>query len=516
MNNLKAKLQKFYYSKELIWALFVVGILLRLRQYVSNRSLWVDEAALAVSLVGRSFSGLLSPLEYGQTAPLGFLMVVKTAVQMLGPSEYTMRLFPLVAGILSLFLFHRVAVKFLDRSAVPLAVGILAISQPLIYFSSELKQYSVEVLITLVILCLAIRMWEAPPVRPAQTMLYGLWGAITIWFSYPAAFFLTGAAAVLGYKINKERKAPLWPLIAIFGLWLASILACYFFSQRYVSGDSIRIRLEDFWQEGFMPLVPSVKAVQWYMRTFFNTFEFPGGFGQSGLAAFAFIAGIVSLRLQKKTIGLGLLTVPILAALAASALRVYPFDDRLILYLVPLFILLVAEGTVMVKRSLGRSANFLGVAFVVLLLIKPAVMSLFCAVYPITREESRPVFLYLKERIQPEDTLYMYHSSRKAFHYYQLRYNFLHPYLEAVNSRDKVSRYIDDLQQLQGKARVWIFFTHVFEDNGFDERKFILNYLDRVGSRLDEFKVPAKGVPGLRGTDSAVYLYDLSKPFAVK
>jgi len=41
------------------WLLALTGILLRLRQYTANRSLWADEASLAYNLANRSFAELM-------------------------------------------------------------------------------------------------------------------------------------------------------------------------------------------------------------------------------------------------------------------------------------------------------------------------------------------------------------------------------------------------------------------------------------------------------------------------
>ena len=39
-------------------------VLLRVRQYATNRSLWQDESSLALNIVERGFRGLLEPLDY--------------------------------------------------------------------------------------------------------------------------------------------------------------------------------------------------------------------------------------------------------------------------------------------------------------------------------------------------------------------------------------------------------------------------------------------------------------------
>jgi hypothetical protein len=53
--------------------IIALGIILRLREYIANRSLWVDEALLALNIIKRPFLELLKPLSDSQHAPIGFL-----------------------------------------------------------------------------------------------------------------------------------------------------------------------------------------------------------------------------------------------------------------------------------------------------------------------------------------------------------------------------------------------------------------------------------------------------------
>ena len=96
-------------STTFLWILICWGAMLRLTQYLSNRSLWLDESSLALNIVNRSFSQLLKPLDYGQGAPLGFLILERLAVHVFGTHEYALRLFPFLCGIISLLLFNRLA-----------------------------------------------------------------------------------------------------------------------------------------------------------------------------------------------------------------------------------------------------------------------------------------------------------------------------------------------------------------------------------------------------------------------
>ena len=146
----KAKEKELLQEKSLLriknasWIVICFGIILHLRQFLFNRSLWYDEAALAINIVNRSFSGLLKPLEPFQVAPTGFLMIERLMVQLFGNSEYVLRLFPLIGGIASIFLFYKITKSYLEPKIALIALILFSISDRLIYFSSEVKRYGVE------------------------------------------------------------------------------------------------------------------------------------------------------------------------------------------------------------------------------------------------------------------------------------------------------------------------------------------------------------------------------------
>src|ERR1700676_670623 len=106
-------------STVILWAMICWGAILRLTQYLSNRSLWFDESLLTQNIVHRSFSELLNPLDNNQAAPLGFLMLERFAVQVWGTSEYALRFLPFLCGLISLLLFHRMAKLSVTARAVP-------------------------------------------------------------------------------------------------------------------------------------------------------------------------------------------------------------------------------------------------------------------------------------------------------------------------------------------------------------------------------------------------------------
>ena len=85
-------------AKAVAWILCLIGMVLRVREYLGGRALWRDEASLALNLVHRSFAQLLQPLDHDQGAPVGFLWACKLATTLFGYGEYALRLVPLLAG----------------------------------------------------------------------------------------------------------------------------------------------------------------------------------------------------------------------------------------------------------------------------------------------------------------------------------------------------------------------------------------------------------------------------------
>src|SRR5438105_8851772 len=79
------------------WSIGLLGTAVRVRGYLFNRAVWLDEAHLALNIVNRSMGGLFKPLDHEQGAPFGFLVVEKLAVICFGNNELALRLVPMLA-----------------------------------------------------------------------------------------------------------------------------------------------------------------------------------------------------------------------------------------------------------------------------------------------------------------------------------------------------------------------------------------------------------------------------------
>ncbi len=485
-------------SETIIWGFVALGILCRLRQYLFDRSLWLDESLLALNVLHRSTSGLLKPLDYYQAAPLGFLLLEKTAVVSFGASEMALRLVPFLCSVVSLFLFAQVARRFLAPAGVPIAMGLFAISDPLIYYASESKQYSSDVAITL-LLYLLLGSFLEPPHRIMRTIVVSGIASIALWFSHPAAFILAGwGLSSLWVALSKDdRRVVLWLLFPAV-IWSCTFLACYFISLRNPSHNRL---LLDYWRGAFAPFPPSsLGDVRWFVDSFFEIFSDPVGLTLTGIAAVAAVLGSIELFSKSRPVILLLLT-PAAVTLAASALHRYPFRGRLLLFLAPAVILLVAAGLATVQLKTRDALPVLSVLLIGFLFFEPVVSSGLHLVKPRTVEEIKPVIAYVRTHRSAGDILYLYYGAALPFEYYSER-GLISPMTEVIGteSRQNWKSYIEELDKLRGNKRVWILFSHIYRAPGVDEERIFLEYLDRMGKRLESSQAAG----------AAVYLYDLS------
>ena len=158
-----------------ILAVLFSGIGLALFQFFSNRSLWFDEAMLAISIVHRGFDGLLQPLELNQVAPILFLQLEKIFFLASPHSDLALRIFPLTAWLLSVILFSRIARSMLPGRYAIFAVTLVVFNPTLLRYSGEVKQYSSDVLLATSIAYLSLG--YSGRARPFLLGLAGvLWG----------------------------------------------------------------------------------------------------------------------------------------------------------------------------------------------------------------------------------------------------------------------------------------------------------------------------------------------------
>lgn len=486
-------------------AMVVIGIILRLIQFSLNRSLWLDECFVALTVVNKSFLELLRPIAYFQVTPIGFLFIEKSLVLLLGNNEYILRLYPLVAGIVSLFLFYYVARRYIGEKGAFIAVGLFSLSGYLIYYSSEVKQYSSDV--TFALLLLAVTMYaRSNNFKGLSIIFFGVIGGIAVWFSLTSVFVLAGIGCTLSlFSLGRKDWSANNRLLIVYFIWLLGFAVFCLIYLRNIS-NTLDMQ-QSFWDSSFMPFPPrSISDIKWFGKTFFDMFKSPVGLPLPGLAALFFLLGTVSVFLRDRELFFILLS-PIFVVLFVSALHLYPFSGRVILFTVPFVLLFIGEGVAFLYNNTRNYSFVVGLLLLGLLFYGPLTTA---ASHTIKRtsygmmpdEDTRSVMKYIKDHKKQGDVLYLYHFSTIPFKYYSERYGLSNDeYIKGTYSIYDWSKYLDDLEKLRGNERVWLMFSHTYEVERNSDETFYLNRLDHLGTQLDSFK----------SVGAAVYLYDLSR-----
>lgn len=496
MPNQKAKIR---WLNVLVVAMCLLGFFLRLGLYIDNRSFWIDESMLALNVVDRSFIGLLKPLNYNQGAPLGFLLLLKAALSLWGNWDYVLRLVPLVTGLGSIPVMYYVAKKYDTGWAPYIAMGLFVFSTRHIYFSSELKQYSSDVLVALIVLLVAEKCFQDSSEGRAL-VVFGVVASLAIWFSHPALFVIMGVFLALGLSwIKLHNSRWLLRIIGMGGVFSGSLLLLYLISLRHLAANTY---LRDFWRDSFAPL-PPWSAPGWYSRAFMDILAYPAGLPANAITVGLLLLGIFTLGVKRWRL-MVILVAPFMITLVASAFRKYPFTGRLVLFLIPFLLLLLAEGIEQVKGvllKLNRPVAFLAtISLVVYFLYDPAMTAYKNLQFPPRGEDIKPVMAYVQRNRLNTDVIYVYYSADPAFKYYAPFYGFDDDdYIVGIKSREDPDQYLDDIDRFKGNERVWIVLSHNCTWCIVDEFRFIITHLDRVGLRRSEFV--AEG--------AAAYLYTL-------
>lgn len=328
----------------------------------------MDESALASNVVGHPFWEAPHELRFEQLAPYGFLVVERLIAGVLGSSPLVLRLFPQVAGLAATFLFARIR-PTLGRRAGVVAVGLFAFSDSLIYFSSEIKPYMLDVLAAVICLSLpnARELHDAGSGRLLATSAIG---AALVWFSFPSAFCLAGVG--LGWVLFGSRDARSIGRIALVTIpWFLSFLGSHAVARVLLTTHS---SMWVFWGFAFPPR-ESGELIAWVGRRLLNLFanpmhfDTPFGASLSAVLGAAFALGGVAAVGRTDRERLVRLVGPILFALLAAWLRWLPFHGRLLLFTVPSLTWLIAEGAAALGDRLGGGRRADGL--VVALLLTP-------------------------------------------------------------------------------------------------------------------------------------------------
>lgn len=320
--------------------LFVaLGAVLRVWKFLERPGLWVDEAMVAINIGGRSFAGLVSPLDFTQLAPVPWLWLEKLVVLLGGMHELALRSPALIAGLCLPWLVWRAGTHLIGENGALVATALVATGSSLIFFSAETKPYATDAATAALLLFLAGRCLTKPlDDRSLHTL--GAVGLGAMLFSFPAVFTLGAIGiALLARAILARQTRSAVTIGAWGGAWLLAFVLPQLTVYREMAGG---VQMQSFWEPamarigepGFMSRAST--AVNALLETLAGLQVWPG----SELFLIILAVGAWAVARKRGLVTMLVVTVPLPLLGIAWLLDQIPANDRLLLFAAPTLALL--------------------------------------------------------------------------------------------------------------------------------------------------------------------------------
>jgi hypothetical protein len=492
-------------QRVVLGGVLIAGALGYLRAYLANRSLWHDEALLALELIDRN--SLLEPFQRGQAVPVGFAALTSAAIYLFGSaSEHALRLWSVVAAVFVPPAVYLAARQVVSRWPAILATAIVATAPSLLYFSSEFKPYALDVFFSAAILAAAGQHLRTG-CRARTLWMFTALSAVAVWVSYPSIIVIAAACLAMVSWSRGRQWSGIRPLALAIAAVGVSFVGAYAISRRLVADVS---DLQTYWNGSFLPLPPRSfnDLVVWLSRAlalFSEPFTAPINDGDAATQATLLVlalwfGGVVCAWCRDRWSAI-LLATPLAATLAIAALHLYPASGRLILFLLPV----VAIGTSAAVEALTARALWAALFTSVLLLVLPTLSFLQMARHPSGREDVRGALAALDRQVQRGDVVYLFARAVPTTDYYR-RVGMLPPregvaVMGGKSHHGTPSGYFRELCALAGRERIWLLMPDALGTDRQNEREFLVATLRGVDAVTREFSFQR----------ASLYLLDFSK-----
>lgn len=452
------------------WRAAAVALLiatLALGIYGIGRSLWLDEAWVANSVMEPSIRGMFYYPAWLQSTPPLFLLLVRAAVGLFGVSNAAFRAAPLAFAVGGVAAMIAVSRRVLSLPFAMLASALLAFHPTAIEYARTCKQYSAEMAAAPVILLALVLYLKSPTGRSFGRIVAVFLIALPL--AWAVVFIFPGVAIAVWAKGGWKRAAM---LTAIFGGWLGILYA------GFIRGN-VAPQLRAFWIATAKSLSPGLIAVLIFC-----------------------VGAAIWAVWRRNWLQIAALTACLLFA-AADLLRLYPGEPRSRLFLLPCFLLVAA----MVAEALWNRVS--GDRRWASLLIGVLVVGLGVDAgrKQIRDHKDRPEEDYqgavamLRQRVGPSDLLLVHASVIEGFRLYWRDSHAIFGSTgfpccarnrNAMPRSSKAQAVYDDIGRMAPAGftgRVWLFYsdraTH-WRYVGEDESVLWIDYFRQRGCRISE------------------------------
>lgn len=406
--------------------IFCIGLFFRLKLYFLNLSFHCDEANLALNLISRSYPELFQPLERLQVAPPFFLVLSKIFYQFAffnftpRVSDLMLRLIPLVSGIAAIpafgFLFQRL---FKNKFVTAAGMLILALAPSAVLYSCIFKQYSTELLVSILTLILFSKIdLKVRNFKPF--LLLGLMPFLSL----SSFFVLAGGFCYLWVKERCSRN-----LAYGTGVFLA-VLVFYTFVFLIPVHSRYYHDMSDYWNASFSMASGIFSYVKILLFYLFRTYA-----GISLAAILFFVSVLLMLRNLKVFC---FTAIPVLLAYIGVITKHYPLDERLMVFIIPLVIIILLYPFTLIPHRIYKSYS--GILYLILAVFITGGCLKFPSPieYIVTKPEAaRDVWEYLADNYDGKTPVLLGYSLNTNLYYRMFYKDFKYCDFVLINNTEK-------------------------------------------------------------------------------
>ncbi|MFA9404045.1 MAG: glycosyltransferase family 39 protein, partial [Anaerolineales bacterium] len=414
---LRQKVHQFlhwqYRDLTILIGITLVGAILR-AYHLGYKPFWFDEA-LIFGIAQDPISEIVSRDTQIYSGP-PLLLILIGLISHLGKSEELLRGIPWLAGVLSIPAMYLLGRQYLSRGGALIAALIIAIAPTQIEYSQKMSEYSLSVLLAILMLFSFGLFLEKSSWRRAG--LLGTVIVVSIFTQYGLAFLILALNGVMLIHLLRDRggrKDLLVKWIAIQGVALVAVFVVY------------RLSLGAQW-EGHRGL-SHVSSGYWDGGTLFSALRF-AYYGSRDIIKFAYpgyvftlllyTGAVVLIYLHWRSTLILLIGLPFIVVIGAGLLRLYPYIGmRQDIFLTPLIYLVAALSfDYLLRFDLKRI--FLGVFL--FLLVWRAIPALSFYYGHAGNSGVGMIVEHLSRIAQPGDPIFICGSDPVTQYYFEVRF----------------------------------------------------------------------------------------------
>ncbi len=330
----------------MIFLILLLGLVLRLVNL--NQSLWLDEAINVIAARNNSLYGMLTQYATADFHPPGWFIILWFWGKLFGYSEIVVRMPSVIFGVLTIWVVYLIGKKLKSSGLGLIAALLLSINPLHIYYSQEARMYVMATLVVSVNILLLLKLVKGEKLN----LLFLIFSNIVVLASDYLAYFIFPAQFVFLLLFKKELFKK-W-LIALasallFGVWwlpifltqldVGSVASANLPTWKFVNGafDFKTLPLT------FVKFI--IGRISLADKLLYGLVLLP----VCSLFTFLLYRGVKSINNFRSKLLIILIIIPLFIATTISFVAPI-FSYFRVLYILPLFLILVSLGILSMKR----------------------------------------------------------------------------------------------------------------------------------------------------------------------